>query len=136
MIKSYSQLSLLDTFEKRFVYLKIDGTVGVETFGGHRYVNQKFYTSDEWKSTRREVIIRDQGCDLGVEGYPISGKILIHHIEPITIEDILNRCPCVFDLDNLVCVSLDTHNAIHYSDAKLLSKNLVERRKNDTCPWR
>ena len=134
--KRYSELVTLPTFEKRFEYLKLNGQVGDFTFNGHRYLNQKFYQCNEWKTVRRRVIIRDAGCDLACEGYEITGKMLIHHINPITIEDVLERRYCVFDLENLVLASFDTHNAIHYGDSNLLSKELVVRTKNDTCPWR
>ena len=136
MTKRYSEVQLLPTLKDRYEYLRIGGDVGIETFGSHRYLNQILYTSEEWKRTRREVIIRDNGCDLADQDYPICGKILIHHLEPITIEDILERRSCVFDLDNLICTSLNTHNAIHYSDSSLLPKLPIERTKNDTCPWR
>lgn len=134
--KRYSELVTLPTFEKRFEYLKLNGRVGDFTFNGHRYLNQKLYQCNEWKTVRRRAIIRDAGCDLACEGYEIYGKMLIHHMNPITIEDVLERRSCVFDLENLVLVSFETHNAIHYGDANLLSKELVVRTKNDTCPWR
>lgn len=136
MIKSYSELVTIARFEDRYEYLKLGGFVGEATFGGHRYLNQILYTCEEWGSTRKEVIIRDDACDLADPDHPITGKILIHHIVPITIDDVLKRRPCVFDLDNLVCTSMNTHNAIHYGDSNLLPKPYVERRKNDTCPWR
>lgn len=136
MIKTYSQAILIPTFIERYEYLKIGGKVGDATFGGHRYLNQILYKRPEWRHTRNEVIIRDNGCDLAIPGREIEGKIYIHHITPITIDDILQRRPCVFDLDNLICTSLDTHNAIHYGDASLLQSDPIERRKNDTCPWR
>lgn len=136
MIKRYSELITIAGFEDRYEYLKLGGFVGEATFGGHRYLNQILYTCEEWGSTRREVIIRDDACDLADPDHPITGKILIHHIVPITIDDVLKRRPCVFDLDNLVCTSMNTHNAIHYGDSNLLPKPYVERRKNDTCPWR
>lgn len=134
--KRYSELVTLPIFKERFEYLKLNGRVGDLTFNGHRYLNQKLYQCNEWKTVRRKVIIRDAGCDLACEGYEITGKMLIHHINPITIEDVLERRYCVFDLENLVLVSFDTHNAIHYGDSNLLSKELVVRTKNDTCPWR
>lgn len=136
MSKRYSELILLPTFEERFHYLKLDGIVGDPTFGGHRYLNQELYRCYEWKAARREAIIRDNGCDLATPGYLIGGPIYIHHINPITIEDVLDRKPCVFDLDNLVCTSFKTHNAIHYRGAEIMSQSPVERTKNDTCPWR
>lgn len=135
-IKSYSAVILLPTLEERFEYLKLKGTVGAETFGYDRYLNQILYHDPEWRRIRNDVIIRDNGCDLGVEGYEIHGRILVHHINPITIEDVKLRHYCVFDLDNLICTSHDTHNAIHYGDANLLPKNPIERKPNDTCPWR
>lgn len=136
-IKTYSELILLPTFEERFQYLKLGGSVGQITFGHERYLNQLLYNSDEWRRrVRREVIIRDSGCDLGCEGYEIHGKILIHHINPITIEDILERNPRVFDLENLICTSHNTHNAVHYGDESLLITTPVERTRNDMCPWK
>ena len=137
MIRSYSELSKLKTFEERFNYLKLDGIVGQDKFGFDRYMNQWLYhNSKEWKATRRNVIVRDNGCDLGVEGYEIHDRIIVHHINPITIEDLLNHNPIIFDLDNLICVTHNTHNAIHYGDKKLLVRAPVERSKNDTCPWK
>lgn len=134
--KTYSELSELKTFEERFEYLKLDGIVGQSTFGYDRYLNQRFYQSEEWKHIRREVIIRDNGCDLGLEGFDIRGRILIHHINPITVGDLVSRNHKVLDLENLIVVSNDTHQAIHYGDRSLLSQTLVERSKNDTCPWK
>lgn len=135
-IKSYSVVILLPTLEERFEYLKLKGKVGAETFGYDRYLNQVLYHDPEWRRIRNDVIIRDNGCDLGVEGHEIHGRILIHHINPITIDDVKLRRYCVFDLDNLICTSHNTHNAIHYGDANLLPKNPIERKPNDTCPWR
>lgn len=134
--KTYSELIKISSFEERFDYLSLSGIVGDTTFGGHRYLNQKLYQTTEWKSTRREVILRDDGNDLAHEKYPIYGSVYIHHINPITIDDILNKRPCVFDLDNLICMSFRTHNAIHYGSKNLLPKNVINRKKNDTCPWR
>lgn len=134
--KTYSELIKLQTFEERFEYLKLDGLVGHETFGGHRYLNQALYQTLEWRHTRNEVIYRDLGLDLAHEDRPINGSIYIHHINPITIEDILEKRPCVFDLENLVCASFRTHNAIHYGTENILVKDLVIRRKDDTCLWR
>lgn len=134
--KSYSSVILLPTLEERFEYLKLKGKVGAETFGYDRYLNQVLYHDPEWRRIRNEVIIRDNGCDLGVEGHEIKGRILVHHINPITIDDVKLRRYCVFDLDNLICTSHDMHNAIHYGDANLLPKNPIERKPNDTCPWR
>ncbi|MBP5598365.1 MAG: hypothetical protein J6Y02_23565 [Pseudobutyrivibrio sp.] len=135
--RSYSELSDILDYVKRFEYLKLGGSIGKLTFNGHRYLNQKFYTSDpQWLKVKQQVILRDDGCDMGHPDFPIYGKILIHHINPITIEDLIQRNSCIFDLDNLVCVSLNTHNAIHYGDSSLLKLPPVERRANDTCPWR
>ena len=138
MKKTYTEMATLPTFEDRFKYLTIGGRVGGETFGCHRYLNQVLYTSSEWRAFRHQVIIRDDGCDLGDPDRPITGKkILIHHIDPLTVEDVVNRDPKIFDLDNVVCVSFDTHQAIHYGDEKYLRRNkVVERKPNDTCPWR
>lgn len=136
MIKSYSEMIQFDTFLDRFRYLALNGQVGDMTFGGRRYLNQAFYTSPEWKRTRRRVIIRDNGCDLGVEGYDIHGSIYVHHINPITMEDIEERSPKLFDMDNLICVSYTTHEAITYGSEDILPKDPVIRRPNDTCPWR
>lgn len=137
MNRTYSELIKLKTFEERFDYLKLNGTVGKDTFGFDRYMNQLLYhNSKEWKAVRRKVIVRDNGCDLGVEGYDILGKILVHHLNPITIDDIKNRSPTIFDLNNLICVSHNTHNAIHYGDENLLVKAPIERKLNDTCPWK
>lgn len=137
IIKSYDLMSRLITFEERFNYLKLDGSVGMLTFGGHRYLNQEFYRSKRWKSIRRSVIIRDDGCDLGHMDHPIRGPIFIHHIEPITISDIINEKPKVFDLNNLVSVSFRTHNALHYGDDGYLNEvEVITRMPNDTIPWR
>lgn len=135
MTKTYLELCQLSTFEERFEYLKLDGIVGDWTFGSRRYLNQMLYKSAEWKELRDKVIIRDNGCDLGIQDRTIFGKVLIHHINPITIEDVLNRNPIVFDLNNLICVSHMTHQAIHYGDSNLLMKDPIQRTKNDTCPW-
>lgn len=135
-MKTYSELILLPTFEERFQYLKLEGTVGQITFGYERYLNQLLYSSDEWKQCRRKVIIRDLGCDLACEGYELQDKILIHHMNPITVDDILQRNPRVFDLENLICTSHNTHNAIHYGDENLLLRAPIVRTKNDMCPWK
>ena len=135
-IKTYSELITIPTFEGRFEYLKLDGQVGVETFGFDRYLNQAFYKSDEWLSIRDYVITRDNGCDLGMEGYEIYGRILIHHINPITKDDIIQRSRILLDPENLITTVKRTHDAIHYGDSNLLMKAPIERRKNDTCPWR
>ena len=135
-IKTYSELITIPTFEERFEYLKLDGQVGVETFGFNRYLNQAFYKSDEWLSIRDYVITRDNGCDLGMEGYEIYGRILIHHINPITKDDIVQRSRILLDPENLITTVKRTHDAIHYGDSNLLMRAPIERRKNDTCPWR
>lgn len=135
-IRTYSELTTLPTFIERFEYLKLGGLVGQETFGFDRYLNQTLYRSAEWKRFRRDMIIRDMGCDLAHEDYEIVGKVLLHHINPITIEDVLNRHYCIFDPDNVICTSLNTHNAIHYGDSSLLVTEPIIRTKNDTCPWR
>ena len=136
MIRTYSELIKLKTFKDRFEYLKLDGIVGEETFGFDRYMNQIFYKSREWTSVRRAVIIRDNGCDLGVEGYEIHGKILIHHMNPINLSDIVHKTDELLNPDFLITTVLSTHNAIHYGDACLLPALPIERRANDTCPWK
>lgn len=135
-IKTYSELVTIPTYEDRFRYLQLKGAVGKDTFGYDRYLNQILYNSPEWKRLRNQIIIRDNGCDLGCEGYEIYGRVLIHHLNPITVEDVVSRNPIVFDPENLICVSHNTHNAIHYGDESLLILAPVERTKNDTCPWR
>ena len=135
-IKTYSELSRLTTFEERYEYLRLGGAVGESTFGFDRYLNQVFYRSQRWKSIRDFVIIRDNGCDLGVEGYEIHGRILIHHINPLTVEDIEKESGYLLDPEFLIATTHNTHNAIHYGDASLLIKAPIERTKNDTCPWR
>lgn len=137
MRKSYSELIRIPSYEERYEYLKLGGSVGELTFNGHRYLNQKFYSSDpEWQRIKRQVIIRDNGCDMAHEDYIIGGRVIIHHLNPITIEDLISRDPSIFDLENLVCVSQNTHNAIHYGDISLLALPPVERTAFDTCPWR
>lgn len=136
IIRTYSELIQLKTFEERFEYLKLDGIVGRETFGFDRYLNQIFYTSIEWKKFRRDIILRDNGCDLAIPGLDIVGKIFIHHLNPITKEDILNRTEYLMNPEFVVCSSKLTHDAIHYGDSDLLPKGPIERKRNDTCPWR
>lgn len=137
MIKTFSELSRIDGYLKRYRYLKLKGIVAHDTFGSKRWLNQEFYRSREWRSFRNDIIIRDKGCDLGLEGYPIDGKIIIHHINPLEIEDFYNSSPKLFDPDNVVCVSHRTHQAIHYGDESLLYfKECVERKPNDTIPWK
>lgn len=137
MDKCYSELIKLPTLIERYNYLRIFSTIGEETFGGSRYLNQYLYTkSDLWKSVRRKVIIRDNGRDLGLDDYIIQGRIIVHHINPLTKEQLLNFDPCIFDMENLISCSHNTHNAIHYGDKSLLPQDPIERRPFDTCPWR
>ena len=137
IIRTYSELITLPTFEERFEYLRLNGSVGVETFGYDRVFNQKFYSSLEWKHVRDEIIFRDCGCDLGILDRRIMGKIFIHHINPIMLDDIRNATEFLLDPEYLICTSYDTHNAIHYGDRNLLiSSAPIERTKYDTCPWR
>ena len=135
-IRTYSQLKQLQTFEERYDYLKLGGVVGEDTFGFDRYLNQIFYRSREWKRVRDEVIMRDNGCDLGVDGHEIRGKILIHHMNPITSEDIHRVSDYLLNPEYLICVTHRTHNAIHYGDESLIVTAPIERTQNDTCPWR
>lgn len=135
-IKTYSELITIPTFEERFKYLRLDGVVGRDTFGFDRYLNQIFYRSQRWKSVRDYVIIRDNGCDLGVEGHEIHGRILIHHMNPITLDDITQESEFLLDPEYLISTIHSTHNAIHYGDENLLVTAPVERTPFDTCPWR
>lgn len=136
-IRTYSELITLPTYEERFNYLKLSGRVGIETFGFDRYLNQKVYQRDpRWKKARDVVIIRDNGCDLGIEGREIYGKIIVHHMNPITTEDILRDRDWIYDPEFLICTVHNTHNAIHYGDENLLIKAPVARTPNDTCPWK
>lgn len=136
--KSYSHLITIPTFEERFRYLKIGGAIGKETFGFDRYLNQTFYSTLEWKNFRRDMIVRDMGCDLAIPDREIGGLIILHHINPISIADIRQRnIQALLNPENVICVSHNTHNAIHYGDESILTpSSLVERRPNDTCPWR
>lgn len=136
LIKRYSDLKILKSFEERFEYLKMNSLVGGETFGRDRYLNQVLYSSPEWKRIRDQIILRDNGCDLGVEGYEIHGRILVHHLEPITVDDILSRDQKIFDPENLICVTHSTHNAIHYGNVNMIPHTIVTRKKHDTCPWK
>lgn len=137
MIKTYSELCKFDSFLDRFNYLKIPGHVGIETFGFNRYLNQTFYhNSREWKIACREVKLRDDGCDLGCPDRPIFGRAIVHHMNPITEQDILNREPWIWDPEFLILTTINTHNAIHYSDESILVMPSIERYPNDTCPWR
>lgn len=135
-IKCYSELILLPTFIERYRYLRIGGRVGVATFGHDRYLNQILYRSGEWLEFRDDIIIRDNGCDLAVPEFELHERILVHHINPITVEDVLKRHPKVFDPENVISTSLNTHNAIHYGDESKLAILPVERTPYDTCPWR
>lgn len=135
--RTYSELIRLNTFEERFDYLSMGGAVGVDTFGFDRYLNQAFYKSKEWLSVRNEVVLRDQGCDLAHEDHPIHSRIVIHHMNPITEKDILERSDVLLNPDYLITTTHQTHNAIHYGDkTKLASASFVERKPNDTAPWR
>ena len=137
MIRRYSELIQLSSFEERFNYLKLHGNVGYETFGFDRYLNQKFYKSAEWKHIRDIVIVRDMGCDMALHDHDIGGKIIIHHMNPMSIEDLETNPSLLLDPEFLVCVSQETHNAIHYGDDSILNKNKFEERvPNDTIPWR
>lgn len=137
IIKSYSELIQYNNFADRFHYLQLNGNVGEETFGNYRYLNQILYKSPEWRSRRAKVIARDNGNDMGLYGFPIKGAIYVHHINPITVEDILERNPIVFDMDNLISLSFDTHQAITYCDDTIISSMVPNvRTQYDTCPWR
>lgn len=135
MIRRYSELRHIPTFEERFEYLKLNGSVGRETFGFDRYINQRFYTSKEWRDIRHHVIARDLGLDLGAEGYEINSRILIHHMNPIVVDDILHKNDDILDPEFLITTCHNTHNAIHYGDSSLLPKPLVERSRGDTKLW-
>lgn len=136
MIRRYSELVRLPTFVERFNYLKLSGRVGEETFGFDRYLNQMFYRSSRWRSLRNKIIVRDNGCDLGVEERAIASRIIVHHMNPISLDAIEHDDEDLYNPEFLICVSHETHNAIHYGDENLLFKGLVERRPNDTCPWK
>ena len=134
--KTYSELIRLEKYMDRYQYLMLSGRVGQETFGYERFLNQSLYKSYEWRSVRDEVIVRDHGCDLGMEGYEIYGSIIVHHMNPITMDDIQNRNEDIFNPEYLVSTSFSTHNAIHYGDEGLLITEPIIRTKNDTCPWK
>ena len=136
IIRTYSDLIQLPTFEERFRYLQLNSSVGKETFGFDRYLNQNFYRSVEWKRIRDKVIIRDNGCDLGIEDRLIYGRVIIHHMNPVTDRDIIDLTSFLLNPEYLICVSHNTHNAIHYGNEDLLMKGPVIRTKNDTCPWK
>lgn len=136
MIRTYSHLSQLTTFEERFDYLSLKGHVGEETYGFDRWINQQFYRSREWKQIRYYVIERDAGCDLGIQGREIQSHIIVHHINPILVKDITDSTEFLLNPEYLICTTERTHNAIHYGDASLLLTMPAERKPNDTCPWR
>lgn len=136
IIRTYSELITLPTFEQRYEYLKLDGKVGLETFGFDRYLNQAFYKSDEWIAVRDFVIVRDMGRDLAMLGHDIHSRIYIHHMNPITADDILRHSDFLLNPEYLITTTHNTHNAIHYGDKSLLVTGPIERKKNDTCPWR
>lgn len=133
--RTYSELRSLSTFEERFRYLALRGKVGEATFGFNRWINQDFYTSHEWRNARHGIIVRDNSCDLGIRGYEIHSGLYIHHLNPITVEQIESGDPCIIDPDNLITVTHRTHNAIHYGDERLLPRPLVDRRPGDTKLW-
>ena len=136
-IRTYSELITLPTYIERFNYLKLGGAVGRETFGYDRYINQQLYQRNpKWKKSRDIVIIRDNGCDLAMEGYEIQGKIIVHHMNPITMDDIVHDREWIYDPEFLICTVHNTHNAIHYGDENLLVKAPIERTPFDTCPWK
>lgn len=136
MIRTYSELITLRTYEERYEYLRLDGVIGADTFGYDRYLNQQFYRTPEWRKLRRNIIIRDNGCDMGLEGYEIQGNIYIHHMNPITKDDILNRSEYLLNPEFLICLSFNTHQAITYGSVDAPVQRPIERSKNDTCPWR
>lgn len=135
-IRRYSELILLKTFQERFEYLKLDGSVGFDTFGFDRYLNQAFYHSPEWKHFRQKIILRDNACDLALEGYELRYGIYIHHMNPVERTDIIRHAEEILDPEFVVVVSFATHNAIHYGTGTMPSKPFVERSPNDTCPWK
>lgn len=136
IIRTYSELITIPTFEERYEYLRLNGKVGEDTFGFDRWLNQVFYKSDAWLKTRDKIIVRDNGCDLGIPGREIYGRIYVHHMNPILAKDILDRTDFLLNPDYLICTSKNTHDAIHYSDSSILITAPIERTKNDTCPWR
>lgn len=136
VVKTYTELSKLKTFEERFEYLVNDGIVGEQTFGGSRFLNQDFYRSKEWKQIRDLVIIRDNGMDLGIDGMPINGRAIVHHLVPLRKEDFMYRTPFLVDPEYMITVSHQTHNALHFGSLDSAPRDYVPRRPNDTCPWR
>lgn len=135
ILRTYSELNSISTFEGRFRYLALRGTVGAPTFGFERYINQQFYTSRQWKHIRNHVIARDEGCDLGIEGYEVFDRIVIHHMNPMTIDDISNGDESILDPEFLITTTHKTHNAIHYGDERQLPRPFVERKPGDTKLW-
>lgn len=136
MIRTYSELITFPTFEERYRYLRLEGKVGEDTFGFDRWLNQSFYKDPEWRAIRDKIIIRDNGCDLGIPGREIYSRIIVHHMNPITKDDILSRSAFLLNPEYLICTVKNTHDAIHYGDEGLFIKAPIERTKNDTCPWR
>lgn len=136
MTRTYTELIRIPTFEERFEYLKLNGRVGSDTFGFDRYMNQILYRSYKWRKLRDGLIVRDNGCDLAHEGYPISGRIIVHHMNPIIPEQVEKDDPEIYNPEFLICTANITHEAIHYGDSSLLPKPIIERRPGDTCPWR
>lgn len=137
LYRSYSELVKIDSFDERIDYLRTSQIIGDQTFGGHRLLNQRLYESYEWKKVRNQAILRDDGFDLAHEYFPIKGQVYVHHINPITIEDLLQNNPIVFDLENLICCSMQTHNEIHYGRQHERETRLWKpRQSNDTCLWR
>jgi hypothetical protein len=135
MTRNYTEFSAIEGFEERYAYLRVHSSVGIATFGYERWLNQAFYTSTQWRQVRQEVIARDMGCDLGIEGREVWRQITIHHMNPLTVRDVTNADPAILDPEYLISVSLRTHNAIHYGDASLLARPLVPRRPGDTKLW-
>lgn len=136
-MKTYSELITFPTIEERFEYLRLNGQVGIETFGCNRHINQNLYVKDpRWKSVRNKVIIRDDACDLGLPEFKIHSRVIVHHINPLTLEDFMKNSPLIFDPENLICVSFNTHQAIHYGDISLLPCLPIERTRDDTTIWR
>ena len=135
-LRRYTELKRIGTFKERYEYLRLAGIIGESTFGFDRYLNQLLYTSDKWRNLRNQIIIRDNGCDLGMEGYDLHNRIIVHHMNPLTIDDVINVSDDIFNPEYLICTSMKTHNAIHYGDESLLPQLPVERLPNDTCPWK
>ena len=135
-MRTYSELIKFPTLAERFEYLKLGGVICEDTFGFERYLNQNFYRSAVWKKIRNEVIIRDNGCEMGLEDYPISGRIIIHHMNPVDSDDIIHQRDILLNPEFLICVGNQTHNAIHYGSIDLLPQDPIERKPNDTCPWK